>query len=316
MADDDLKQLALRLGTQGPHKTLPTPRLIQLLHAGHNILRTTNAVYVWENPFYPQYYLPAAELLANHEDPAHPLTITQGEAITAPDDRNTVIAHHWILTLPSHQSPITRVLAFSPHLSNPKAAAAAAAATAAASPLANLVKIDFPSIATWLEETLPIHIHPKNPFTRLDVLPSMRKLKISHSGRILAETSYSQHLYETGLPCRYYIPLTAVREGVLKKSERRTGCPYKGEAEYFSVVVAQGLKEEEGGAEGAGEGEGEVVVEDGVWVYWRPEVECAGIGGLVCFMNEKFDIELDGKLLERPDTHFGRKGPDAKPSAV
>ncbi len=34
--------------------------------------------------------------------------------------------------------------------------------------------------------------------------------------------------------------------------------------------------------------------------------------------NEKVDIELDGKMLERPDTHFGKSKPseNKKPSAV
>jgi len=32
--------------------------------------------------------------------------------------------------------------------------------------------------------------------------------------------------------------------------------------------------------------------------------------------NEKVDVELDGKKLERPDTHFGKNKPNVKPSAL
>ena len=90
------------------------------------------------------------------------------------------------------------------------------------------------------------------------------------------------HLYETGLPTRYYMPLTAVDQTVLKPSQTRTKCPYKGEAEYYSVVVdGQEFK-------------------DVVWYYTRPTVECAGIQGLVCFYNEKVEVEIDGKKEGQP----------------
>lgn len=38
--------------------------------------------------------------------------------------------------------------------------------------------------------------------------------------------------------------------------------------------------------------------------------------GLVCFYNEKVDIELDGEKLEQPKTHFSPAKPNEKPSAV
>lgn len=79
---------------------------------------------------------------------------------------------------------------------------------------------------------------------------------------MVAETTSSMHLYETGLPCRFYFPLTDVRPDVLKPSETRTQCPYKGEAEYYSVDLGEGK-----------------VAEDVVWYYTRPTLECAKIEG-------------------------------------
>lgn len=102
----------------------------------------------------------------------------------------------------------------------------------------------------------------------------------------MAKSTHSAHLLETSLPTRYYLPLTSVDQSVLRKSDLITQCPYKGDAEYYHVVVdGQEWK-------------------DLVWYYRLPTHESAHIAGLVCFYNEKVDIILDGELLERPKTHF------------
>lgn len=92
------------------------------------------------------------------------------------------------------------------------------------------------------------------------------------------------HLYETGLPVRYYIPLTAINNSVLRPSDTRTQCPYKGEAEYYDVFI------------------GDKVHKNIVWFYTRPTIECASIAGLCCFYNEKVDISIqNGDKWEKLD---------------
>lgn len=133
-------------------------------------------------------------------------------------------------------------------------------------------------------------MHPKDPFKRVDIISSTRPVRIRLDGHTLAEATTSSHLYETGLPVRYYIPLTAVDLSLLTPSQKRSQCPYKGEAEYYNVVLAG--KEHK----------------DIVWFYNRPTVECAAITGLCCFYNEKVDISIkeNGQWidLERPQTPF------------
>ncbi|TKA72298.1 hypothetical protein B0A55_07161 [Friedmanniomyces simplex] len=288
----DLKKLAIKLGTDGPHKVLPTPRMIKLLYNGAYILQTTSARYVWEHPYYPQFYIPRDELETNARSSG--LTITEGETYRSPehdDDGGSsgkaVLAQQLILTL-GHKST-DRVLAFSSTLTGGPAAA-----------LAGLVKVEFESMDQWFEEDTPVFVHPKDPFKRIDILASKRPIRVFIDGEVVAETGMSSHLYETGLSCRYYMPFTALNPAVLRASKTRTRCPYKGEAEYYSVEVK------------------EKVHEDVVWFYRTPTLESGAIVGLVCFYNEKVDIELDGKMLERPDTHFGKSKPseNKKPSAV
>ena len=80
----------------------------------------------------------------------------------------------------------------------------------------------------------------------------------------VADAKWAMHLYETGLPTRYYLPRTAIDQSVLRKSGKgtRTKCPYKGTADYFDVVLPDGK-----------------VVEDIVWYYDTPLLESAKIEG-------------------------------------
>ena len=49
---------------------------------------------------------------------------------------------------------------------------------------------------------------------------------------------------------------------------------------------------------------GDTVHEDLVWGYRTPLPESEPIAGLVCFYNEKVDLEIDGVMIERPTTKF------------
>ena len=102
----------------------------------------------------------------------------------------------------------------------------------------------------------------------------------------LADSHQPRILFETGLPPRYYVPLTDVHMDLLVPSDKTTRCPYKGTASYWSVRV------------------GDDVVQDIVWTYRSPLPESQKIAGLVCFYNERVDLSVDGVRQERPRTKF------------
>ncbi|CAK1367801.1 hypothetical protein CB0940_11457 [Cercospora beticola] len=317
---DDLKSLAIKLGTQGPHKTLPTPRLIQLLFNGVYILKTTAAIFVWEHPYYPQLYIPAAVLHSYFAARSADLQITPGENISHPENSKQILATQWTITVRSKK--IDKVICFANQETLPEPA----------KPLAGLVKIDFASIDQWFEESTPIFVHPKDPFKRIDILQSTRHIvvKLPLSGpsetststtksettaeteetesayRIVADTFSSMHLYETGLPCRFYIPLARVDASVLRKSSTTTKCPYKGEASYYDVVIPSSSSPTSPNPSSSSDDE--IVFEDIVWYYPTPLLESAKIENLVCFYNEKVRIEVDGEVLEQPVTPFSKGG--------
>jgi uncharacterized protein (DUF427 family) len=133
----------------------------------------------------------------------------------------------------------------------------------------------------WFEEDEEVFVHPRDPYHRVDIVNSDRHVRVSLDGSLLAESTRAVALFESNLPPRWYLP----REDVvaeLEDSDTITRCPYKGEASYHSVPS-------EGG-------------KDLVWCYRSPIPEASRLQGLLCFFNERVDIELDGELQERPDS--------------
>ncbi len=138
----------------------------------------------------------------------------------------------------------------------------------------------------WLEEDELVYIHPRDPYTRVDILASSRHVRIEVDGVTVADSHQPRILFETGLPPRYYLPLTDLRTELLRPSVTETHCPYKGTATYWSLDTGKGVHP------------------DAVWVYRTPLPESQKIAGLASFYNEKVDMYIDGVLQERPRTHF------------
>jgi hypothetical protein len=81
------------------------------------------------------------------------------------------------------------------------------------SELADYVKFEFNALDQWLEEQSQVIFGPKDPFHRVDVLPTGRQVKIEIDGVVLADTASGggvMSLWETNLPPRWYLPRTAV----------------------------------------------------------------------------------------------------------
>jgi uncharacterized protein (DUF427 family) len=138
----------------------------------------------------------------------------------------------------------------------------------------------------WFEEDEPVIVHPRDPYTRVDILNSSQHVRIDVDGVTVAESRQPRILFETGLPPRYYLPLTDVQLDLLTPSQTQTQCPYKGTATYWDLTV------------------GEKTYQDYVWIYRSPLPESQKIAGLVCFYNEKVDLYLDGELQPRVRTKF------------
>jgi uncharacterized protein (DUF427 family) len=236
----------------------PSRKRVRTYLAGQLVADTLHPVLVWEGPHYPVYYLPAADVRAELVPAGHQPAAGRGDA----------------------------------QVFDVKVAAATAPAAALRYPdsplpeLRDLVRFDWNAMSEWLEEDEPVYTHPRSPYTRIDILASSRHVRIELDGITVAESRRPRILFETGLPPRFYLPLTDVRMDLLQPSEKSTHCPYKGTAGYWSVDT------------------GQQVHSDLVWIYRYPVPESQKIAGLACFYNERVDLYLDGELQGRPRTPF------------
>jgi uncharacterized protein (DUF427 family) len=152
--------------------------------------------------------------------------------------------------------------------------------------LRGLVRLEWGALDAWFEEDVEVFVHPRDPHVRVDVLPSSRRVRILVDGVVVADSPRPRILFETGLPPRFYLPKADVRMDLLTPTNRATACPYKGWASYWSLTVD--------GTTHA----------DIAWSYRTPLPESSDIGGLVCFYDERVDVEVDGALRRRPVTKF------------
>ncbi len=153
--------------------------------------------------------------------------------------------------------------------------------------LRGLIRLDWDAMDAWFEEDEEVFTHARDPYTRVDILQSSRRVQVEIGGVTVADSPSPRLLFETGLPVRYYLPRTHVRMDLLELWQTAvTHCPYKGQAQSWSVRLDGGLHENQ------------------AWSYPTPLPESAEIAGLMAFYNEKVDILLDGVRQERPRTKF------------
>ena len=222
---------------------------IRAFLGGELVADTTRPLLVWEKPYYPTYYFPAADVRAE-------LRADGG------------VAHS-----PSRGDGIT----FSVRAGDTEAAGAAIRyEDSPFEELRDAIRLDWAAMDAWFEEDEQVFTHPRDPYTRVDILPSSRHVRIEVDGVTIAETSKPTLLFETNLPVRYYLPKTHVRMDLLTPTESTSHCPYKGDAEYWSLALGDSVKA------------------DMAWSYRTPLPESQKIAGLISFYPEKVELYVDG----------------------
>ncbi len=176
----------------------PAPRRVRALIAGHTVLDTAAALYVWDGPYYPQYYIPAGDVDA---------AVLVDEGREQKLKRGT--ARRYGLRVRDRQVPQS-VRIYSDGA------------------LAGYARVEWNAVDAWFEEDEEIFGHPRNPYARIDALRSSRHVQVSVDGTPLADTTSPVLLFETGLPTRYYLPRLDINWQQLRPSDTKTQCPYKG----------------------------------------------------------------------------------------
>lgn len=133
------------------------------------------------------------------------------------------------------------------------------------------VTVAWDAVDAWFEEDDEIVVHPRDPYHRIDVLDTSRRVVVRVNGDELAATSRARILFETALPARYYIPRADVLMDRLTLSDVRTGCAYKGFPDHFDAGDSPAV----------------------AWSYPEPRRDAELVRDRVCFYQERDEVELD-----------------------
>ncbi len=137
------------------------------------------------------------------------------------------------------------------------------------------VRVAWDAVDRWFEEDEEVHVHPRNPYHRVDSLRSHRRLRVEAAGITLVDTDETVVVYETALDPRLYVDPMHVRMDLLEMSQTHTYCPYKGTASYWTARI------------------GDSVLEDIAWSYEDPLPESVPLAGLLSFDDTRVSLDHD-----------------------
>ena len=107
----------------------------------------------------------------------------------------------------------------------------------------------------------------------ITIEPIHERVRVIWHGRTIGDSKTALELREASYPPVQYVPRSDANMALLKRSERTTHCPYKGDASYYSVVV-----------------DGKTL-ENSSWTYETPFPAMAEISGHLAFYPDKVKIE-------------------------
>lgn len=115
----------------------------------------------------------------------------------------------------------------------------------------------------------------KKPEHRVDIHPDSAHLRVTFAGTVIADSAATLRIEETGHGPVYYFPERDVRMNLLKKTEHTTYCPFKGDASYWTIEIADNGDTKRS--------------ENAVWGYPTPYDETTRLAGYYAFYPNRVD---------------------------
>jgi uncharacterized protein (DUF427 family) len=113
------------------------------------------------------------------------------------------------------------------------------------------------------------------PEHRVDLLPETRRVRVTFAGTVIADSSASLRVEETGHGPVHYLPEKDVRLDLLRPTEHKTYCPFKGDCSYWTIEVDGGDAKRQS--------------ENAVWAYRAPYDEAKGLAAHYAFYQSRVD---------------------------
>lgn len=236
---------------QAPHRMERSPLRVRGVVGGQTVVDSRRVHLLWRGSQPPTWWFPREDVRLDLFEPSD----------ARADDPVLGAAEYWTLRLGDRE--VTDAAWAYPEAPAP-------------APMAELVTVDWNALDAWFQEEERAFVHPRDPYTRIDVFDTARNVEILVDGELLARSQRAVMLCETGLPVRYYLPLLDVRRELLVRSDNHTRCPYKGEASYWSIRTDASF------------------LRDAAWTYESPRPEAQKIAGRVCFYDERVTVLVDG----------------------
>src|SRR5690242_14113336 len=143
-------------------RTEPSRKRVRIVFDGSVVVDTDDALYVWENPNYPQFYVP--------RDAVAPGLLVPTGTVTRSPSRGPAV--HFTVRAGGREA----VDAAWCHADSP------------VEELRDRVRFDFDAMDAWFEEDEEIFVHPRSPETRIAILASSRHVVVAGGGVVVAET--------------------------------------------------------------------------------------------------------------------------------
>jgi len=239
---------------EGPaHKLLaqPFPRRVRAQFAGRTVLDTTGGMLLHETALPPRLYVPEDDLDVTAFRPSDHTTHCpfKGDATY----RSLVVGDRRVENaLWAYPEPVP-----------------------SARWLAGYASLYWAAADAWFDEDEQVTALT-DPFHRVDVRASSRHVQILAGDEVVAESRSPLVLDETAHPLRFYLDAAEVRVP-MEPTDTVTHCPYKGDARYWSLRLADGR-----------------LLADAVWAYPRPRPESAAIAGRFSLRHEELSVLVDG----------------------
>ena len=142
--------------TRGRVRVEKTAKRVRTYLGGELVADSTNALMVWEKPYYPTYYFPADDVNTD-------LLVATGETNRSPSRGEAEV-----FTVKTEKAEALE--------------SARWYKVAKIDELEDHIRFAFGDMDAWFEEEEQIYVHPRDPYTRIDILDSQRHIEIVVNG--------------------------------------------------------------------------------------------------------------------------------------
>jgi uncharacterized protein (DUF427 family) len=106
----------------------------------------------------------------------------------------------------------------------------------------------------------------------ITITPAAAPVLVTAGGLTLGTSHAALELREGSYPPVIYVPRADIDMTALERTTRTTGCPWKGQASYYSIRTPQG------------------VLDNAVWSYEDPKPEVGAIAGHLAFYTDRVTV--------------------------